>query len=392
MGGPGGAGGNDHNVDLLTVSPPSIPKRERAAFARRIAAIDPVLDEGSNSVRRSTTLHKFGNDVEYGDWRLGLAKLVSDRVSSPVAGRSPKQLLAEGKKKNAALAKDPRRLDLHQLEIFQRSTPALFGAGLIDQIPDNAIQEMAKTQAGGHNGVKGQVAIATDGRFGKFGWRGHTATLSEFVMGACANELGLSAPGHEQGRNPLDPNYRAKDVDLTQEQCNDLTAFVASLPRPAQRRPINLAERKLWDAGEQVFNSVGCATCHVRTVASVDALYSDLLLHDLGSELSDTAGANPPSSNGSSSCYSAPVDVFAAVPPITRRQWRTPPLWGVADSAPYLHDGRAATLTEAIQAHGGEASASVRLFVTQPSTERQKLLAFLNSLSAPSEDSLVAKE
>jgi CxxC motif-containing protein (DUF1111 family) len=398
MSGPGGAGGNDHNVDLLTVTPPSIPKYERGGFAKRMEALDPVLTAGFKSVRPAVTLHRFGVDPEYGDWRLGLLKLVTHnhKATEPATGRSIKELLAQGKKKNPALSNDVRLSDLLHLGIVQRGTPALFGAGLIDQIPEEAIQEIAKSQARAqrHDGIKGQMALAIGGTAGKFGWRGQTASLKEFVMGACANELGLEVPGHAQGIDPLDPTYHVKGNDLTQEQCNALTAFVASLPRPAQRKPINLAERKLWDGGEQVFNSVGCANCHVRTVANVDGLYSDLLLHDLGPRLEDPAGANPsPSSGGASPAYyGGPTDVFAAVPPITRRQWRTPPLWGVADSAPYLHDGRAATLTEAIQAHGGEATASVRLFVMLPSGERQRLLAFLNSLSAPSEENLVAQK
>jgi CxxC motif-containing protein (DUF1111 family) len=394
IGGPGGAGGNDHNVDLLTVTPPSIAKHERGGFGKRMSALDPVLTAGFSSVRPSVTVHKFGVDPEYGDWRLGLLKLVTHENPDIAEGRSTKLLLAPGKKKNPTLAKDVRVSDLLHLGIFQRSTPALFGAGLIDKIPDEAIQAIAQTQATGRDGVKGQVAIATGGHAGKFGWRGQTATLSEFVMGACANELGLEVPGHPQGIDPLDPNYKVKGTDLTQGQCEDMTAFVASLPRPAQRRPINIAERKLWDGGEQVFNSVGCATCHVRTVANVEGLYSDLLLHDLGPRLADPAGANSsPSSGGASPAYyGGPTDVFVAVPPITRRQWRTPPLWGVADSGPYLHDGRAATLTEAIQIHAGEATSSVRLFVMLPSTERQKILAFLNSLSAPSAENLVAQE
>jgi CxxC motif-containing protein (DUF1111 family) len=396
MSGPGGAGGNDHNVDLLTVTPPSIPKYERGGFANRIGALDPALTAGFSSVRPSVTLHKFGVDPEYGDWRLGLFKLVTHnhKELDPATGRSIKQLLAEGKKKNAALSTDVRLSDRLHLGIVQRSTPALFGAGLIDQIPDSAIQELAKAQATGRDGVKGQVAIATGGHAGKFGWRGQTATLKEFVMGACANELGLEVPGHAQGIDPLDPTYHVKGPDLTQGQCEDMAAFVGSLPRPAQRRPISIAERKLWDGGEQVFNSVGCASCHVRAVASVEGLYSDLLLHDLGPNLADPAGANSsPSSGGASPAYyGGPTDVFAAVPPITRRQWRTPPLWGVADSAPYLHDGRAATLTEAIQSHAGEATASIRLFVMLPSAERRKLLAFLGSLVAPSGEDLVARE
>jgi CxxC motif-containing protein (DUF1111 family) len=394
MGVPGGAGGNDHNVDMLTVAPMSILKSQRGSFIKRMEALDPALTSGFNSVRPSVTLHKFGTDPEYGDWRFGLLKLVTHKNPDFAEGRSTKLLLAEGKKKNPALTKEVRVSDLRNLGIVQRSTPALFGAGLIDKIPDEAIQAIAQTQATGRDGVKGQVAIATGGHAGKFGWRGQTATLSAFVMGACANELGLEVPGHPQGIDPLDPNYKVKGTDLTQSQCDDMTAFVASLPRPGQHRPISIAERKLRDGGEQVFNSVGCATCHVRTVANVEGLYSDLLLHDLGPRLADPAGANSSPSSGSATpaYYGGPTDVFAAVPPITRRQWRTPPLWGVADSAPYLHDGRAATLTEAIQSHGGEATSSVRFFVMLPSSERQKLLAFLNSLSAPSEENLVAQE
>ena len=213
-------------------------------------------------------------------------------------------------------------------------------------------------------------------------------------MGACANELGLQVPGHPQGIDPLDPNYHSEANDLTQQQCDDMAAFVASLPRPVQGHPVSLAERKLWEAGEQVFNSVGCANCHVRKVADVDGLYSDLLLHDMGTELADQAAANPPSSSGS--IARAAIARRSTYSPRCRqscsRQWRTPPLWGVADSAPYLHDGRAATLTEAIRLHAGEAMPSVRLFVMLPSAERQKLLAFLGSLSAPSDEELLAKE
>ena len=93
--------------------------------------------------------------------------------------------------------------------ITRRSTPALFGAGLIDMISDDVLRDIAKTQADKHGPIKGQVAVAIGGRAGKFGWRGQTADLKEFVMGACANELGLQVPGHNQGIDPLDPTYRA---------------------------------------------------------------------------------------------------------------------------------------------------------------------------------------
>ena len=66
-----------------------------------------------------------------------------------------------------------------------------------------------------------------------------------------------------------------------------------------------------------------------------------------------------------------------------QREWRTPPLWGVADSAPYLHDGRAETLEEAVLWHGGEATASRNRFYDLSRADKDRLLAFLSSLRAP---------
>jgi CxxC motif-containing protein (DUF1111 family) len=289
----------------------------------------------------------------------------------------------------------PPRADRLLLKISHRSTPALFGAGLIDEISEDVLRETAQAEAQRHNMVKGQLAFA-GGRVGKFGWRGQIATLKDFVMGACANELGLEVPGHHQGIDPLDPGYRAPGLDLTQEQCDDLTVFVASLPRPQQRQPRNSDERELWQSGEHHFETVGCANCHVRTLGSVEGLYSDLLLHDLGPGLADPVGtpssrAGLFSSSGGGYNGGGPRDVFIEAPAITLRQWRTTPLWGVADSAPYLHDGRAATLEEAIKAHGGEATPSVRLFAALPTADREKLLAFLGSLAAPQEPTRVAQ-
>jgi CxxC motif-containing protein (DUF1111 family) len=125
-------------------------------------------------------------------------------------------------------------------------------------------------------------------------------------------------------------------------------------------------------------------------------LYSDLLLHDLGPRLADPVG--PPSSHSSQIPVSGGYngggsrDAFIEVPAFTLRQWRTTPLWGVADSAPYLHDGRAATLEEAIKAHGGEAAMSARFFAGLPTADRDRLLAFLGSLAAPEEATSLAQE
>jgi hypothetical protein len=65
------------------------------------------------------------------------------------------------------------------------------------------------------------------------------------------------------------------------------------------------------------------------------------------------------------------------------QEWRTPPLWGVRDSAPYLHDGRAETIEQAIALHDGEAKRSMRRFFQLSADQRTQLMAFLDSLAAP---------
>src|SRR5262249_32066262 len=62
-------------------------------------------------------------------------------------------------------------------------------------------------------------------------------------------------------------------------------------------------------------------------------------------------------------------------------EWRTAPLWGVADSAPYLHDGRASTLDEAVRRHGGEAQQTSTRYTLLAASDRKALLSFLGSLT-----------
>jgi CxxC motif-containing protein (DUF1111 family) len=60
--------------------------------------------------------------------------------------------------------------------------------------------------------------------------------------------------------------------------------------------------------------------------------------------------------------------------------WLTRPLWGVGSTAPYLHDGRASTLEEAIRAHGGEGEAARDAYDDLDEEKRAQIIAFLNSL------------
>ena len=97
-------------------------------------------------------------------------------------------------------------------------------------------------------------------------------------------------------------------------------------------------------------------------------IYSDLLLHDMGEDLSD----------GGSVYYG--VEQSDGAKP---QEWRTPPLWGFRDTGPYLHDGRARTLEHAVALHGGQAERSSKAYFGLKPGERLEVEAFLNSLVAP---------
>jgi CxxC motif-containing protein (DUF1111 family) len=202
--------------------------------------------------------------------------------------------------------------------------------------------------------------------------------LSEFVEAACANELGLSNPHHAQPAPLSRPGYVSARLDLTQEQCDQITSFVASLPRPIERIPDGATESAV-EAGKQRFNQIGCAECHTPSLGSVDGLYSDLLLHRMGQELQGGGSYN----DVPRPITPTPEDADPSSSSPHPGEWRTPPLWGVADSAPYLHDGRAATLEEAIQMHRGQGAASASKFANLSAMEKTELLAFLRSLRAP---------
>jgi hypothetical protein len=253
------------------------------------------------------------------------------------------------------------------LSLSERNTPALFGVGRIDEVPSEVLLAVAASQP---ERVRGRVSRTREGRIGRFGWKAQIPSLNEFVRAACANELGLEVPGHSQAASPLAPDRKAKGLDLTVTDCDALVAYVRSLPAPVVIDPFGSQGTVEMRDGRRLFDDVGCATCHVASLGDVRGIYSDLLLHNMGQSLSDPG-----------STYGIGTPDSPAAP--TAREWRTPPLWGYRDSGPYLHDGRAQDLEEAVALHDGQGRTSARRFFELTSRERSQVEAFLKSLVAP---------
>lgn len=270
--------------------------------------------------------------------------------------------------------------DFDPVRTASTNSIALFGDGLIDRISATTITvnharmswRQIREEVGGNFktiGV-GRPRILADGRIGKFGWKAQFATLEEFVAAACANELGLGNPLIEQAK-PLGSDYCCQQSDLTRRELKQLVAFIAELPQPAKTLPHDPLERAAALRGETLFASIGCAGCHTSNLGDVAGIYSDLLLHSLTSRESDG--------------YRHEIQVEVALPSThpAANEWRTAPLWGVADSAPYFHDGGAATLEEAILRHHGDAAVVSKAFKNLPADDQQSIVAFLQTLKAP---------
>jgi CxxC motif-containing protein (DUF1111 family) len=407
QGGTGGAGLNEVNVQLLTLTAASNPTGHVQSVSTRLARVHPAfLSRGG--INSTIVLHRHSTQRAYGPWRddlLGMKSAGSGELN-PLTGLVSLWVLSpfitpanRPSPHAAALA-----FEGLEFELSERNTPALFGAALVNAVSQKLLVDLARKQPQRFPGITGRVPRSIDGRVGRFGWRGQVSTVHDFVQNACTVELGLQLPGRSQAASPVaDPfaevarqfaNQPAQaHVDMDASQVTDLMAYVTSLPRPQQIKAKRTGATSLsHEEGEVIFSTIGCTACHMPRVGRIDGIYSDLLLHDMGTSLSDAAPAIPVSApRGRSGGYGGGSNILPTSPgtPITsslaelRREWRTPPLWGVRDSAPYLHDGRAATLEEAIRAHGGEAEGVATKFRELTAMERDSLLAFLDTLAAP---------
>ena len=264
--------------------------------------------------------------------------------------------------------------------VFARRVPVpVFGAGLVEAITDEAILALEDPFDRDGNGVRGRASIVIDvvsgaRRVGRFGWKAQHATLLAFSGDAYRNEMGIT--------NDLFPNeyaYGIGDADMArcdlvrdpEDRRDPLTrrrgidnfeSFMKFLA-PIARGPVDQSVRD----GEQVFNAIGCAACHVPALPTGPnsnplfnrknvPLFSDLLLHDIGT------------ADGIRQEAAGPDDI------------RTPALWGLRLRRPLLHDGSAATIEEAILRHNREAALAKRGFERLPDADRARLLAFLRSL------------
>lgn len=271
-----------------------------------------------------------------------------------------------------------------------RLPPPVFGVGLIEAIPEATILALADPNDANGDGVSGRpnmvvaAAYVPAGeiggggvpRLGRFGRKAQVSNLVQQVVEAYHQDIGITSEfrpvenGNPLSSLPISAADLAADPEIPTATVQAVVQYIRTLAAPAAGGAT--AQR---DEGRQHFVAAGCGSCHVptlrtgthpiRALSSVDvALYSDLLLHDMGDALAD----NRPDEGASG------------------REWRTTPLWGLRlmrqflDGAAFLlHDGRARSVDEAIRLHGGEAQRARDAFLALSPTQRAALLDFVES-------------
>lgn len=285
--------------------------------------------------------------------------------------------------------------------ITQLMPPAVTGLGYLDAVADTTLIRLADPFDEDGDGISGRLQLVDDTevvnavlelegltpgehgtviegrRIGRFGKKANAVNLLQQTVGAYLQDMGITSDLlSEDLFNPVEGSRTsdaAPDPEVSSSVVSNVVFYLKTLRFPDRRE----ADAPDVVAGEQAFADVGCAGCHVPTlrtghsdIAALDRVefhpYTDLLLHDMGAGLDDG--------------YTEGSTAMTA-------EWRTPPLWGISlqarfqgGQAFYLHDGRAQTLREAIELHGGEAASSRDRYLALPANVQEQLLRFLRSL------------
>lgn len=287
--------------------------------------------------------------------------------TSAVQGQTPEGRLYKHANGVAVgrLTAGPLHAETH---VSGRIAPQLHGLSFLAALDPSLITRHADPDDKNTDGISGRPHWVVDSQgkkhLGRFGWRAAHTSLKSQSAEAFLVDLGLStslfpAPAgdctHAQ-TECLNGPHGHPTVEIPDALLDLVTTYLENLSPP---------EATPDPEGEALFVATGCAACHIPVLTEgaqdVSPAYTDLLLHDLGEALS------------------AP----AALTGVAAPEWRTAPLWGmsraIAQNSGFLHDGRAATISQAIEFHGGEAERARQAFQSLAPADQQVLLTFVET-------------
>lgn len=264
--------------------------------------------------------------------------------------------------------------------ISPRLAPPVFAMGLLEAIPENRLIDLQDINDTNDDGISGKINYVWDVassslKPGRFGWKAEAPTSLQQVAGAYHQDMGITNPifSTESSFGQAQYDGLNDETEINQTTLENVTVYVQTLGPPAPR---NLDDETVLK-GRSLFYDAKCTSCHTpkhTTSTNFTEIpefsnqtiypYTDMLLHDMGDDLSDNRPA------------------FKA----TGNEWQTRPLWGIGltqfnnGHTFFLHDGRARNIEEAILWHGGEAEKSKEFYTNLSKEDRNAILKFINAL------------
>src|SRR5437762_638990 len=288
-----------------------------------------------------------------------------------------------------------------------RASLNLLGDGLVEAVADSTLLALAREQRRAtHGKIHGQAvrvpiveAPGTTG-VGRFGWKDQQASLLSFSGDAYLNEMGITSRLFPDEVTTLcntapEPNNTPDSTGL--EDIDRFARFMRATKAPA--RDTILARTQSAKAGSALFDKIGCATCHVRTLTTVPAgsainggtftvppalgdklfhPFGDFLLHDVAT--GDGIAVAMQEHYGRRVYQTVWREFVLDSVARGRNKIRTAPLWGVRLRPRLMHDGASLTFRDAILRHGGEASEVARRFRRLAERDKAAVAEFLKSL------------
>jgi CxxC motif-containing protein (DUF1111 family) len=265
-----------------------------------------------------------------------------------------------------------------------RTSLNTLGDGYVEAIDDATLRAIAQNQPLGMQGDILLVPVLESNgrrRVGRFGWKDQQASLLSFAADAYLNEMGVTSPLAPTENTSNGRSIAAFDPAPDPEDSGEDLALFAQFMRASKAPPRDAVLAASHDAqdGEDVFDAIGCATCHVKSITTaptgtsfaggafvVTAALGNKVIHPFGDFLMHDVGTGD--------------GIVQNGGPESRNKVRTAPLWGLRTHNRFMHDGESLTVNAAILRHAGEAANVIRHYRDLPDIKKLQLLTFLASL------------
>jgi len=362
---------------------------------------------GAPEAQTCVTCHNLGGDDGAGDLNHNIFQIGDGVNRSSGVPRNPPTVLGNGYRQRIG---EEMTTDLQNELASAKAKAASTAAPVTQALTSKGISfGSLVVNADGTVNFAGVVGVDTDLIIKPFGWKGREATLRRFVEGGFRVHFGMqtapsivkncAAPNiNTFGNGPdcTDPDGDGVKNEITEGLLSAEATYMGLRETPVRVPAVSSAAQTRVTSGEGLFKQIGCISCHTQNMlvnnpihvepadttggagiklnlatdnktphpaSNADGtitveLWSDFKRHDVGAALAD----------------SKPFNQIAA------NQFITPPLWGIADSAPYLHDGRAPTLNDAILQHAGDALAVRNAYAALSADQQSQIQEFLGTL------------